>query len=307
MPVVRTGGRAAGRTAAHRVVGAFVAVVAGLGASIVSTGTPAGAATPQVTVYAHRGGAGLAPENTLGAFRQTHAQFGSAGVWLELDTQLTADGHLVVLHDDTLDRTTNCAGPVIHWTLAELSDCDAGEAFPGWSAFEPVPTLRDVLVEGRDAGWRLMIELKDIIGEANFDITGTLVADALVRLVREVGFPLDRLLVQSFWPLAIDRIEATLPGARTVFLTSSSLPGLPGIGIPAVVNVVLSALRGYEVTSPASDSIDLSAGVVAVAHLLGRQVVPYTPNTHPEIDRVVAMGVDGVITDHPERAYEVLG
>ena len=124
---------------------------------------------------------------------------------------------------------------------------------------------------------------------------------------REVGFPLDRLLVQSFWPLSLDRMESTLPGVGTVFLTSASLPGLPGIGIPFVLNALYSTLRRYEVVSPASTSLDMNATIVQVAHLLGRRVVPFTPNTVAEITRVVNMGVDGVISDHPDLVYDVLG
>jgi glycerophosphoryl diester phosphodiesterase len=284
---------------------ALLAAVSALAGGL--TAVPAGASAPPVTVYAHRGGAALAPENTLGAFRQTHAQFGAQGVWLEMDTQLTADGHLVVLHDDTLDRTTNCVGEVIGVTLAALASCDASEVFPGWGSFEPVPTLRDVLIEGRDAGWRVMVEIKNVVGESNFDALGTNVADALVRLVREVGFPLDRLLVQSFWPLSLDRMESTLPGVGTVLLTSSSLPSLPGIGIPVLLNGIYGLLRSYEIASPASDSLDMNATVVQILHLLGRRVVPYTPNTVADITRIVDMGVDGMISDHPDRVYDVLG
>ena len=284
---------------------ALLAAVSALAGGLMAA--PAGATPRPVTVYAHRGGSALAPENTLGAFRQTHAQFGAQGVWLEMDTQLTADGQLVVLHDDTLDRTTDCGGTVISRTLASLATCDASEIFPGWGSFEPVPTLRDVLTEGRDAGWRVMVEIKNVVGESNFDALGTKVADALVRLVREVGFPLDRLLVQSFWPLSLDRMESTLPGVGTVFLTSASLPGLPGIGIPFVLNALYSTLRRYEVVSPASTSLDMNATIVQVAHLLGRRVVPFTPNTVAEITRVVNMGVDGVISDHPDLVYDVLG
>ena len=297
--------RTRGRAAAFVAATAAIVVGATSTAGVASTASQVTAAP--VTVYAHRGGAALAPENTLGAFRQTHEQFGARGVWLEMDTQLTADGQLVVIHDDTLERTTDCAGTVIELPLAAIAPCDAGEVFPGWGTFEPVPTLRDVLTEGRDAGWRVMVEIKNVVGESNFDALGTNVADALAQLVRETGFPLDRLLVQSFWPLSLDRIEAQLPGVGTVFLTSSSLPGLPGIGIPVTLNAVYSTLLRYEVVSPADDSIDMNATIVSVAHLLSRQVVPYTPNSEAEIRRVVEMGVDGVISDHPDRAYAVIG
>ncbi len=264
-------------------------------------------ADTSVVVYAHRGGAGLAPENTLGAVRQAHTLFGDLGVWLELDTQLTADGHLVVMHDDTVDRTTTCSGAVNALALAALAPCDASEAFPGWPTFEPIPTLREVLVEGRAAGWRLMVEIKDIPGESNFDALGTQVADALVTLVTETGFPAERLIVQSFWPLALDRIERTAPALRTALLTSSTLPGLPqGTGIPGTANMAYGTVLGYEIAAPDHRTIDMHPLVVDIGHALGREIVTWTPNTQGEIDVAIALGVDGIISDRPDVVYASL-
>ncbi|HZN12828.1 MAG TPA: glycerophosphodiester phosphodiesterase [Acidimicrobiales bacterium] len=259
------------------------------------------------TVYAHRGGAGLAPENTMGAFRQAQTLWGARGVWLEMDTQLTADRELVVMHDDSVDRTTTCTGTVISHTLASLAGCDASKSFPGWSGgFESIPTMRQVLTEGKAAGWRIMVEIKDIPLEANFDGGGKKVANVLIPLIREIGFPSDRILIQSFWPFALDQVKKLAPDIGTVFLTSSSLPGGPaGVGILATLNFVFSFLRGYTVSSPAMDTIDLSLTTVAVAHLLGRKVVPYTPDTPLDISRAFRIGTDGVITNRPDVAYTV--
>ncbi|HJR25445.1 MAG TPA: glycerophosphodiester phosphodiesterase [Acidimicrobiales bacterium] len=286
-----------------RVGRVAVAVTAAL---LLVVPTPA-RATDDVVVFAHRGGAGLAPENTLGAFRQTFARFGDRGVWLELDTQLTADGHLVVLHDDTVDRTTTCSGDLHAFTLAALAPCDASASFPGWPSFEPIPTLRDVLVEGRAAGWRLMIEIKNIPLEANFDPLGTEVADELLALVTETGFPVEDLIVQSFWPLSLDRIERGSPALRTALLTSSNLPGLArGSGVPAGANMAYSALLGYEIAAPDLRTLDLHPQIVELGHALGRDVVTWTPNTPGDIARAIALGIDGVISDRPDLVYASL-
>ena len=170
-------------------------------------------------------------------------------MWLELDTQATADGVLVVMHDQTVDRTTNCTGSVSALTAAQITACDAAADYPGgWPEFVPVPTLEQVLAEGRDNGWRLMVEIKGVPGDANFEPTGTVVADKLIGLVASTGFPTSRLLVQSFWPLSIDRIELNAPQIGTVLLTSSSLnAAAPGVGLPAISNVVFAntpRLRG---------------------------------------------------------------
>lgn len=262
---------------------------------------PANAQT-QPTIYAHRGGAGIAPENTLGAFRQAHKLFGKRGVWLEMDTQLTSDGVLVVMHDDTLDRTTDCSGTVSSKTAAEVTACDASAHYePGWPSPEPVPTLEQVLREGKRKKWRLSVEIKNIPRESNFDPGGAVVADALVDLVHDVGFLKKRLVVQSFFPTSLDHVERRDPEIRTALLTTSEF------GFLATENAAYAAARGYEVTSPDFTAPDLNAGTVALAHGLGVDVVTWTPNEPDDIERVAGFGVDGIISDFPDRAYAALG
>ncbi|MGH2794704.1 MAG: glycerophosphodiester phosphodiesterase, partial [Actinomycetota bacterium] len=262
-------------------------------------------ASPSPMLIAHRGGAGLWPENTLTAFRNAHALFSDAGVvgWLELDTQLTADGVLVVIHDATLDRTTDCSGNVVDRTAAEVAACDAD---PG-PAFEPVPTLAQVLTEGAAAGWRLVIETKNIPGEAGFVLGCTALADGLRSAVAAAGFPADRLIVQSFWPLCLDRLESTAPEIATLLLTSSStinaLLGLAApvpLGFTVTVNAAFATLRGYEYSAPDQDTIDLIGPVVTVVHLLGRKVVVWTVDDPARMASLASIGVDGLISDRPD-------
>ena len=279
-----------------------IAVVAALACVL---WVPAGLAQAEkvVTVYAHRGGSASAPENTLGAFRHAQHEWGSQGVWLEMDTQLSADGVPVIIHDDTLDRTTDCAGTVGSHTAAALALCDAGAIFPGWG-FEPVPTFEQVFTEGRDNGWRVMVEIKDIPLESNFDALGTKVADALLAVVNRTHFPADRLIVESFWPLAIDNIELKAPFIRTALLTASTLPGAPaGVGVPATANALYSAIRSYEISSPDIATLDANATVFQLAQALGRQVVVWTPDTDAQIAKAVADGVDGIISNRPDRVF----
>ncbi|MBI4729557.1 MAG: hypothetical protein HY775_08690 [Acidobacteria bacterium] len=258
-------------------------------------------------VYAHRGGAGLAPENTLGAFRQAHATFGTRGVWLEMDTQLDADGDLVIIHDATVDRTTDCHGRVMDLTTTQIQVCDAAAHWPSWN-FEPVPTARQVLEEGLTSGWRIMIELKNIPGEPNFDATGTQEASALVALIEKTGFPAERLIVQSFFPTSLDYIELFAPAVPTALLTTSRLPGAPpGGGFPALSNGAYAVARGYEVSAPDSGSIDLSAETVAAIRALGRVVVPWTIDTPGAIAEAISWGVDGIISNRPDLVYTALG
>ena len=263
---------------------------------------PPATADEAPTVYAHRGGAGIAPENTMGAFRQAHKLFGKQGVWLEMDTQLTSDGVLVVLHDDTLDRTTDCTGAVIEKPAAEVTACNAAAKYAGeWSGPEPVPTLEQVLREAKKKRWRLSVEIKNIPGESNFDPAGATVADALVDLVERVGFLKKRLVVQSFFPTSLDRVEERAPDIRTALLTTSEF------GFLLTENAAYSAARGYEISSPDFAAPDMSAESVTLAKSLGLDVVVWTVNDAADVARIAGYGVDGIISDRPDVAYATLG
>ena len=293
----------------RKIVVSLMLVVAALGAApgavpAMTLVTPPAAPV----VYAHRGGAGYTPENTLAAFRKTADLYGDRGVWLELDTQRTADGVLVVMHDQTVDRTTNCAGSVSTLTAAQITACDAAANYPGgWPEFVPVPTIEQVLAEGRVSGWRLMIEIKGVPGDTNFEPTGTVLADKLIALVNSTGFPTDRLLVQSFWPASIDRIELKAPEIGTVLLTGASLnAAAPGVGFSAISNTLFCTFRGYEVSSPDFRTTDFSAVSVAVAHVLGRQVVPWTIDDPATITLAASYSVDGIISNRPDVVFATL-
>ncbi len=274
-----------------------------------ATATPASAVPPNPIVYAHRGGAGYAPENTLAAFRKTQDLFGERGVWLEMDTQATRDNVLVLMHDDTVNRTTDCTGAVNARTYAQLAGCNAAADYPGgWPEVVAIPKLEDVLIEGRDNGWKLMIEIKDIPGEANFDPLGTMVATLLVRLVRQVGFPVKNLIVQSFWPLVLDAVKRLDPRVATSLLTSSTLPSAPsGVGIPAATNVIYATVLGYTISSPDARTVDFSKATVALAHTLGRKLVVWTVNDTASLLKMRRWRTDGVITDRPDVAYAAYG
>jgi glycerophosphoryl diester phosphodiesterase len=289
------------------------ALALGLAAAILALASvPAGAADPPLLI-AHRGGAGLWPENTMGAFRKAHALFSSAGVpgWIELDTQFTSDMELVVIHDATLDRTTDCTGPVVQQPAAVVTQCDAD---PDPLVFDPVPTLAQVLAEGLTPGWRLVIEIKNIPGEPGFDADCNELADALRSAVNAAGYPKQNVIVQSFWPLCLDRLERTAPDIATLLLTSSStfnaLAGLVTpvpLGFTLTANVVFATLRGYEYSSPDQDTIDLIGPVVTVAHLLGRKVVVWTVDDVARMQQLAAIGVDGIISDRPDLLVATFG
>jgi len=260
------------------------------------------AAISNPTVYAHRGGAGYAPENTMGAFRKTQALFGDRGVWLEMDTQATKDGVLVIMHDDSVDRTTNCKGEVIALTLAQLGKCNAAARYPSWPEIESIPTLREVLRAGKAGGWSLMVEIKNIPLESNFDVTGKKAAELLVQLVHAENFPVSRLIVQSFWPGVLDNIRRIDKRISRALLTASTLPSVP-VGIPALGNLAYDALAGHQIAAPDIASIGMNKQFISIAHRLGKQVVPWTVDDQLTMGQLRAWNADGVITNRPDRAY----
>jgi glycerophosphoryl diester phosphodiesterase len=272
-------------------------------------------AAQTVLVSAHRGGAAYAPENTMLAFRNA-VRLGVDE--LETDVQRTQDGTLVLLHDDTLQRTTSCSGTVSSTTDAVLARCDAAQWWsPGPSitvvspaAAHPlrgkgirVPRLTELLGYARSLGSaapRLSIEIKDIPGESNFDPLGTAVAPSLVAAIAASGLPKDRVVVQSFFPTAIEAVKRLDPALKTQFLTSSST------GETAAPNVAYVVARGHDISAPNSDAPDLLAPLIQIAHAAGKAVIPYTPDTRAAQQAAIALGVDGLITNRPACLLRVL-
>lgn len=287
------------------------------GASGAGDDSTTGCADPAPTfvVSAHRGGAAYAPENTLAAFENALR----LGVdELEMDTQLSADGELVVIHDDTLDRTTDCSGAVNSKTLAEIRACDAAYWFsPGQSTTSPsedrahplrsrgirVPTLREVLDWHATLGCRapsLSIEIKNIPYETNFDPAGAQVAQVLLPLLAEYGVEA-RTVVQSFWPVTLTQVKLMNPALRTQVLTTSS------IGTTAAANLAVTVSGGHDISAPNFDAPDFRAPLIQAAHAAGKRVLPYTVDTYADQQLVHGLGTDGLITNYPACALRLLG
>src|SRR5690606_9559351 len=147
-----------------------------------------------VMVIAHRGFSGAAPENTLAAFRKG-IEIGSD--MIELDVHLSRDGELVVIHDETLERTTNGKGRVADNTLMELKDLDAGSSFAPQFSGEKIPTLIEVieLAKGRVL---VNIEIKNPTHQ-RYSITE--LAEKTLREVKKAGM-IDKFIFSSFNPAA---------------------------------------------------------------------------------------------------------
>jgi glycerophosphoryl diester phosphodiesterase len=254
------------------------------------------AATPMPTIQAHRGGSfvdGRAtyPEATMPAFRAA----AKAGFVLEFDIQMSRDGVPIVLHDDTLERTTVCTGPVAERTAADIvKHCPTDRLGSPGSALGsrrtrariPVPTLAQVLALVKRTGATASIELKQ------YDPTGAS-ARALAGALSKARVPLSKVIVQSFFPPNLAAAHAAMPGVATATLT---LKQAEATSIQAAVDA------GSAWVSP---QFPIDAAYVQAAHAAGLKVVPFTLDTAAEVRAAQAAGVDALITDDPTMARKV--
>lgn len=221
---------------------------------------------------AHRGASAIAPENTLAAIRRA-IELGAP--WVEVDVQACADG-LVVIHDDTLERTTSGHGPVATQTVDALRKLDAGYLQPGHGERIPLPDEVLDLCRGRCA--------------VNLELKGPNVAPRLLPLLAQTlarGWPADALLCSSFdWP-QLEALRAALPDVPLGVLCER---------VDAAA-VAMAQQLGARVIACALQHAD--AGAVAAAHGAGCVLWVFTVNDADCAARLAALGVDGIFSDHP--------
>jgi glycerophosphoryl diester phosphodiesterase len=249
-------------------------------------------------VIAHRGGNGLWPENTLYAFHNA-AELG-VNV-LEMDVRETADGALVVIHNDRVDRTTDGQGRVEDFPLAELESLDAGyrwtdddgQTYPFRGKNIRIPTLAEVL-EAFPVK-RMVIEIKP---------DSIQVASAFCRTVKEYSRE-NMVLVASFHHAVMETFRSECPRFATaatpeevrsflawdlVYLGKLFRPEAELFGVP-------ESLGPIEIVTPR---------FVSVAHRLNTRVQVWTVNETEAMKRLLDMGVDGIMTDYPDRLFKLL-
>jgi glycerophosphoryl diester phosphodiesterase len=228
---------------------------------------------------AHRGSSGDRPENTLPAFRRA-IEVGADMV--ELDCQLTRDGAVVVIHDETLDRTTSGEGPVAEHTLAEIRSLDAGTWFAPEFAGVTVPTLDEAVDVLRGAA-ELNLELKGERGAGALE-------EACLEILRQHDF-LAPTVFSSFSSARMQTVRRMAPAARTAVLLDDD----------AALEAAL-ALAG-EISAEALHPARLLAlpALISAAHGRGLAVRVWPVNERREAERLVRLGVDGLFSDYPER------
>jgi glycerophosphoryl diester phosphodiesterase len=229
-------------------------------------------------VVGHRGAMGTSPENTLGSFARA-VKLGAD--WIELDVHLSRDGVPVVIHDDSLARTTSGRGAVASRTAAQLTKLDAGSWFGDAWAAERVPTLEQTLTWADGAGVGVEIELKN----CPIDAPGVEVAvvDALTR----TGM-LDRAMVIGFDHALVKRVK---------LLSKRILTGILYACRP-VDELEMARRAKADVLLP-HWSFVTEAGVAA-AHGAGLAVAPWTTSERAVVRALLDAGVDAITTDHPD-------
>jgi len=237
-------------------------------------------------IFAHRGAKNYAPENTLSAFNLA-IEMGADGI--ELDTQLTADGHVVVYHDQKVDRTTNGHGRISEQPLAYLRDLDAGSHFSDKFRGEKIPTL-DEAFETIGKRAFINVELKNFT--TPFDHLVEKVCDAVRRHDMQKN-----VIFSSFLPWDLKKTALTLPEVPRGLLTPKKILGMWGRSFGF-------SFGNYDALHP--HLVDVTAQEVARVHKLKRKINVWTVNAEEDIRRMIQWGVDGIITDDPKLAVQIL-
>ena len=252
---------------------------------------------PLPRVIAHRGGGGDYPENTLPAFATARA----AGVpYIELDVHMTRDRRVVVAHDDDLKRVGACAGVIREMTLAELARVDAAYNFAtGLDSGYPfrgqgirVPELAEVF--GACPEQRFIVEIKQFSPS---------LVDPLIAVIDRAGMR-RQVLVASEHQAPIDEFRVAAPDLPTNFPTSevaaflmSLPPGAPQFTPRGEAMQIPPEYQGWKMVTPET---------VAAARRMGVEIHVWTVNDEAEMRSLLALGVDGIITDFPARLLHLL-
>ncbi|WP_179887693.1 glycerophosphodiester phosphodiesterase [Streptomyces sp. b94] len=265
-------------------------------------------ARTSIQVIAHRGASDDAPEHTLAAYRKAIEDGADA---LECDVRLTADGHLVCVHDRRVNRTSNGRGAVSALELADLAALDFGswkdrEESPDW---DPVPgeltsvltleRLLELFTEVRATGrpLQLAIETKHPTRWAGQ------VEDRLLRTLRRFGLDAPTadepspVRVMSFSARSLHRVQAAAPALPTVYLVQFVSPRMRDGRLPA----------GSRIAGPGMRIVRSHPGYIERLHRAGHRVHVWTVNEPADVDLCAELGVEAIITNRPKQVLSQLG
>ena len=252
---------------------------------------------PFLDVHGHRGAAGLAPENTLASFRKAMALGVDA---LEMDLHITRDGEVVVIHDETLDRTTDSRGSIADLTLEEIKRRDAGRKFNPAFQGERIPTLREVIeliTASGNSRIRMDLEIKFGKGEEG---TPEDFEERVLEVLRQAAF-VERVNVISFHHPSLTKVKALEPKIRTGVLEGGQQSPRDPVGL----------VRQYRADYYSPRFRQVTAAEVTALHQAGIPIVPWTVNEEGEMRRLMSLGIgtvpgDGIATDFPDRLLNLV-
>jgi len=242
---------------------------------------------PQPIIIAHRGASAHAPENTIAAFELAVAQGADA---IEVDVKLSADGHAVVIHDATVNRTTGARGRVKDLSLASLRALSAGRFFSERFHSEKIPLLEEVF-EAVSRRTIINVEL------SNYDAPNDHLVETVCMAVKKFGLQ-KRIMISSFRPSNLKKARGLLPEAPRGLLATRDYRGV-------LVRSFVFAFGNYQALHPHLENSSLQQ--VKRVHRLRRRVHVWTVNAEEDMRRLFRWGVDGIFTDDPPLAIRVRG
>ena len=234
----------------------------------------------KITVTAHRGASGLAPENTLSSVKKA-MELGSD--FSEIDVQETADGKIILLHDGTLDRTSNALGNIWEINFAELEDVDFGTWYSADFAKEPVVTLEET-IDTVNRKMKLNIELK--MNGHQKKLT-----ELAVDVVTKKNF-IDQCIMTSFDREAVRKVKQINPKIKTGYIFSK---------FSEDENIYNGEFDLFSINKKL-----VTQELVEKAHQNGKKVHVWTVNKEEEMRKLIGYGVDSIITNYPNILIEIL-
>jgi len=234
--------------------------------------------------YAHRGASGYFPENTMLAF-QEGVKMGATG--LETDVQMTKDGVLILIHDETLNRTTNGKGFVKDYTYQEIAELDAGSWYKRSFRGEKIPTLRELLEFVKDKNIMLNLELKNTL------IPYHGMEELVLQLIKEYKVE-KKIIISSFNHYSIVKVKKLNNKIKTAILYTE------GLFHPEryAKYVGANAIHPYYLA--------INEEIVKEVKKEKILINPFTVNKEEDMLNLIKMGVDGIITNYPDILHKLL-
>jgi glycerophosphoryl diester phosphodiesterase len=276
--------------------------ISALGALVIVMGvvTSGGAAMAKekhkdIVNVSHRGASGYAPEHTLVSYQMGEKMHGD---YIEVDLQMTKDGQLIAMHDETVDRTTNGTGLVKEYTLDQIKQLDAGswfnEKYPQYANPDyvglKVPTLEEVFEKfGKNANYYIETKSPEVYPGMEKE---------LLRLVDKYRINKNTLLVQSFSPLSLRTVNELDPSIKLVQLISYKTNAV-------ITDAEIAAIKEYAMGVGPNHTY-LNQEYIQKVVNSGLEIHPYTVNDKERMKQLIDWGVTGMFTNFPDRLHEVV-